>query len=133
MTEVLSRTYGRPGPPGEVEVAYLRGLREGDTLTVEVDFPGKGGAGGPPAELSGEGDAEFVDRGGAGGGRENTPIFEALKAYAEGFIGSDEEPLCFLEPGKHEFEWPCKTSTGTLVRIGPRVGEGVAPAILCAG
>ena len=36
MTEVLSQSYGRPGRPGNVEVAYLHGLRRGDKLTVKV-------------------------------------------------------------------------------------------------
>ena len=60
MTEVLSQTYGRPGTPGNVEVAYLHGLRGGDKLTVKVGFPGKGGAGGPPAEPSSDGDPNLL-------------------------------------------------------------------------
>ena len=124
MTEVLSQTYGRPGRPGNVEVAYLHGLRRGDKLTVKVGFPGKGGAGGPPAEPSSDGDSQFVDRGGAGGGRENVPIIDALTAYAGSYRGTEKEPLCFLEPGEHEIEWPYNTSTGTLVQINPGGGGG---------
>ena len=131
MTEVLSQTYGRPGTPGNVEVAYLHGLRGGDKLTVKVGFPGKGGAGGPPAEPSSDGDPQFIDRGGAGGGRENIPIIDAFTAYAESYKDTEKEPLCFLESGEHEIEWPYNTSTGTLVQINPGVEAEAALVILC--
>ena len=124
MTEVLSQTYGRPGKPGNVEVHYLDGLRQGAKLTVNIGSPGKGGAGGPPAEVSGHGDSSFVDRGGAGGGRENVPIIDALTAYAESHKGTEKEPLCFFEQGEHEVEWPYHTSTATLVIINPGGGGG---------
>ena len=124
MTDVLSQTYGRPGAPGNVEVAYLHGLRRGDKLTVKVGSPGKGGAGGPPAEQSSDGDSQFTGRGGAGGGRENLPIIDAFKVYTERHKGADKEPLCFLKPGEHEIEWPYSTPPGTLVQIDPGGGGG---------
>ena len=126
MTDVLSQTYGRPGKPGNVEVVYLSGLRRGHKLDVKVGFPGKGGAGGPPAETTSDGDSHFVDRGGAGGGHENVPIIDAFTAYAESYKGTGKEPLCFLEPGEHEVEWPYITSTATLVQIHPGGGGGGA-------
>ena len=124
MAEVLSQTYGRPGKPGIVEVAYLSGLRLGHTIEVEVGYPGKGGAGGPAIESPVQGCPQFVDRGGAGGGRENVPILDALTAYAQNCTGTETEPLCFLEPGKHEVEWPYDTSTATLILILPGGGGG---------
>ena len=124
MAEVLSQTYGRPGRPGNVEVAYLRGLQLGQIIEVELGCPGKGGAGGPAVESPVQGGPQFVDRGGAGGGRENVPIVDAFTAYVQNCTGAEKKPLCFLEPGKHEFEWPYNTSTATLVIIHPGGGGG---------
>lgn len=106
MNEVLSQTFGRPGKPGSVEVTYMSGLRYGCSLLVRVGFPGKGGRGGPAVDQTDDVDADppFVDRGGAGGGRENAPILEALIAYAESRKGTRDEPLCFLKPGDHQAE-----------------------------
>ena len=124
MAEVLSQTYGRPGSPGKVEIAYLSGLRLGQYIEVELGHPGKGGAGGPAIESPVEGGPQFVHRGGAGGGRENAPILDSLTAYAQNCAGTKNEPLCFLEPGKHEVEWPYDTSTATLVVVHPGGGGG---------
>ena len=124
MAEVLSQTYGRPGEPGNVEVVYLSGLRRGHELDVKVGFPGKGGAGGPAAEPSSDGDSHFVDHGGAGGGRENVPIIDAFTAYAERYKGTEKEPLYFLEPGDYRVEWLYNTPTATLVQIAPGGGGG---------
>ncbi len=124
MTEVLSQTYGRPGKPGSVEVVYLNGLGRGQKLDVKVGFPGKGGVCGSPAERSSDGDSHFVDRGGAGGGREHLPIIDAFTAYAESCKGTVNEPLCFLKPGVYTVEWPYDTSTATLVQVSPGGGGG---------
>ena len=124
MATVLSQTYGRPGGPGAVEVVYLIGLRRGQIINVSLGVPGKGGVGGPPESPDDESD--FVDRGGAGGGRENTPLIDAFTAYAESCKGSEKEPLCFLEPGEHKVEWPYDTPTATLVLIHPGGGGGGA-------
>lgn len=123
VTDVLSETYGRPGDPGRVEVRYLRGLRRGYGIDVNVGSPGRGGAGGPPTESSDD-NPPFVDRGGAGGGRETIPIVDAFKAYAANLKGTESEPLCFLEPGVHTVEWPYDTPTATLVIINPGGGGG---------
>ena len=64
------------------------------------------------------------DRGGAGGGRENILIIEALMAYATKRKGTVNEPLCFLEPGIHTVRWPHDTSTATVVAIRPGGGGG---------
>ena len=125
MQEVLSQTYGRPGSPGLVEVNYLSGLRRGQKIEMEVGEPGKGGSGGPPASAEdGSDDTEFVDRGGAGGGRENIPIIESLKSYAKAHQGTEYEPIFFLQPGAYVIEWPYDTTTATLVIIGSGGGGG---------
>ena len=124
MADVLSQTYGGPGEGGQVKVFYLSGLHRGYELTVKVSFPGKGGAGGPPAEPSSVDDSHFVDRGGAGGGRENVPIIDAFTTYTEKFRGTEQEPLCFLEPGEHRVQWPYNTPTATVVQIDPGGGGG---------
>ena len=118
MQEVLSQTYGRPGSPGLVEVHYLSGLRRDQKVEMGVGEPGKGGSGGPPASAAdGNDDAEFVDRGGAGGGRENIPIIESLKAYAEAQQGTEYEPIFFLQPGAYVIEWPYDTPTATSSQL----------------
>ena len=124
-TDVLSMTYGKPGGPGEVEVGYVNGLKRGDKLDVHVPTPGKGGKGGPAQTPENEGErTEFVDRGGAGGGRENLPIIQALKSYAESVKGTKHEPLYFLEPGDYTVQWSYDTSTATIVGIGSGGGGG---------
>ena len=125
MQEVLSQTFGRPGSPGLVEVHYLSGLRRNQKIEMKVGEPGKGGSGGPPASAAdGDADAVFVDRGGAGGGRENIPIIEGLMAYAEAQQGTEYEPIFFLQPSAYVIEWPYDTPTATLVIIGPGGGGG---------
>ena len=125
MSSVLSQTYGRPGGPGSVEVLYLNGLEKGSSITVTVGEPGKGGPGGPPnSEVDASLISDFVDRGGAGGGRENLPIIEAFLNHAECLKDIDKQPLCLLDPGKHELIWPYDTSTVTLVMINPGGGGG---------
>ena len=124
MDEVLSQTYGRPGGPGDVRVGYLRGLHRGYAIEVNIPVPGRGGKGGPPVALADHKDATFMHRAGAGGGRENLPIIDAFKTYAEGLRGTDKEPLCFLEPGVHKVKWPYETPTATIVSIGPGGGGG---------
>lgn len=92
---------------------------------MEVGEPGKGGSGGPPASASDDSDdTVFVDRGGAGGGRENIPIVEGLKAYAEAFNGTECEPIFFLQPGAYVVEWPYDTPTATLIVVGSGGGGG---------
>ena len=125
MVEVLSLTYGRPGNPGRVDVTYETGLSLGCQLNVTVGEPGKGGKGGLPSEIAaGNEDLGFVDRGGAGGGRENLPIINAFVAYAKTCEGTEHQPLYFLEPGPHELVWPYETATATIVAIGAGGGGG---------
>ena len=92
MTDVISETYGRPGGPGAVTVEYWSGLHRAQPLKASVGFPGKGGAGGPAAHPSEDGGSDFVDRGGAGGGRENVPLIDALKAYSQSLAGTELQP-----------------------------------------
>ena len=124
VDDVLSQTYGGPGLPGKVDVVYLKGLRRGHKLDVKVGSPGKGGVGGLAKEPADGAEASFIDRGGAGGGRENSPIIDALKAYAAQRKNTVKEPLCFLEPGTYTVEWPYDISTATVVAIGPGGGGG---------
>ena len=125
MVEVLSQTYGRPGNPGRIEVTYETGLSLGCQLNATVGEPGKGGEGGLPSDIAADDEvSEFVDRGGAGGGRENLPIINALVAYAESCEGTEHQPLYFLESGPHEFVWPYETATATIVVIGAGGGGG---------
>ena len=130
--EALPSEVGKPGGPGAVEVAYLGGLHKGTLITVNVGTPGKGGAGGPARASRSvrslpEGEKESVShRGGAGGGRENLPIINALKQYAKTLEGTENEPLVFLEPGSREVKWPYETSTATVVMITPGGGGGGA-------
>ena len=88
--------YGRPGKPGIVEVAYLSGLQLGHTIEVEVGHPGKGGAGGPAIESPVQGGPQFVDRGGAGGGREcsHSGCSQRTRRTA-----TEKEPLCSWNRG----------------------------------
>ena len=123
MTTPISRTYGWPGKPGGVEVLYLQGLSRGYRIDLSVGAPGEGGKGGPPS-ANDSGDSAFRDRGGAGGGRENTPIIEALTMYANSLNETDLKPLIFSEPGEYSIEWPYDTETATLVVIGPGGGGG---------
>jgi hypothetical protein len=125
VADVLSQTYGRPGKPGAVDVVYLRGLRRGHKLDVKVGRPGRGGSGGPAKETANRSDSSFVDRGGVGGGRETSPLLDALNAYAARQKHTANEPLCFLEPGLYTVEWPYNTSTATVVAIGPGGGGGM--------
>lgn len=124
MAEVLSQTYGRPGKPGNVEVRYWIGLHRGLRIEVKIGSPGKGGKGGLATDAEDQDDSSFTHRGGAGGGRENSPIIDALEAYAASLQGSTNEPLRFFEPGTHTVEWPYDTSTATVVLIGPGGGGG---------
>ena len=125
MVKVLSQSYGRPGNPGRVDVTYLTDLFKGCQLDITVGAPGKGGKGGEAVDSSLEDEkSDFVDRGGAGGGRENVPIIEALMAYAESCEGSERQPLCFLDPGHHTIDWPFETPTATVVMIAPGGGGG---------
>lgn len=135
MNEVLSQTFGRPGKPGSVEVTYMKSLRRGCPILVKIGFPGKGGAGGPAVDHADDVDSHppFVDRGGAGGGRENTPIVKALIAYAESLNGTRDKPLCFLNPGDHKAEWPYDTPTATVVQIGSGGGGGGAAGDIMPG
>ena len=128
--EALPSQVGKPGGPGSVEVTYLDRLRRGASITVQVGTPGKGGAGGP-ARASGSAqslpDSEKESprhRGGAGGGKENLPIINALNQYAKTLEGTENAPLVFLEPGPHEVEWPYETSTATVVIVNPGGGGG---------
>ena len=130
---VLSNTFGRPGNPGTVQVSYENNLRKGARLRISVGSPGIGGEGGPVAhQFEPEPDldnlpdtaADFSHRGGAGGGRENLPLIEALSRYAELIKGTEREPLCFMEPGEFEVEWPYDTATATVVIINPGGGGG---------
>ncbi len=125
MIDVLSLTYGRPGNPGPVEVTYETGLYLGCQLNVTVGEPGKGGKGGLPSDIAeSDEDLGFVDRGGAGGGRENLPIINALVAYAKSCEGTKHQPLYILEPGQHELVWPYETATATIVVVGAGGGGG---------
>ena len=128
---VLSNTFGRPGDPGTVQVSYLDNLRKGAKFPIPVRSPGIGGTGGPVAyqgepapDLDNLPDtaADFSHRGGAGGGRENLPLIEALSRYAELIKGTEREPLCFMEPGEFEVEWPYDTATATVVMVNPGGG-----------
>ena len=130
---VLSNTFGRPGDPGTVQVSYENNLRKGAKFRIPVSSPGIGGTGGPVAhqdepapDLDNLPDtaADFSHRGGAGGGRENLPLIEALSRYAELIKGTEREPLCFMEPGEFEVEWPYDTATATVVMINPGGGGG---------
>ena len=125
MVEVLSQSYGRPGNPGRVDVTYLTGLFKGCQLDITVAAPGKGGKGGEAVDSSLEDEkTEFVDRGGAGGGRENIPIIEAFIAYVERFEGTERQPLFFPDPGHHIISWPFETPTATVVMIASGGGGG---------
>ena len=125
MVEVLSLTYGQPGNPGRVAVTYETGLSLGCQINVTVGSPGKGGTGGPPSDLTGDDEGlTFVDRGGAGGGRQNLPIINAFVEYARSCEGTERQPLYFLEPGPHQVIWPYETSTATVVVIGAGGGGG---------
>ena len=130
---VLSSTFGRPGNPGTVQVIYENNLRKGARLRIPVGSPGIGGEGGPVApqgEAESASDilpaaaAEFSHRGGAGGGRENFPLIEAFTRSAEVLKGTEHEPLCFMEPGEFDVEWPYDTATATVVIINPGGGGG---------
>ena len=129
MAEDAPPEFGKPGEPGWVEVIHLRDLANQVPIEFSVGTPGKPGQGGQ-AEIPGDlpqGIIEVQDLlnpGGAGGGRENAPIIEALKLYAESLVGAYLKPLCFLEPGHYEFPWPYDTPTATMVRIGPGGGGG---------
>ena len=122
--QVLSQTFGRPGQPGAVDVIYLAELRKGSVFEVVLLTPGEGGKGGPALREPEPGDVPFVHRGGAGGGRENAPIVEALRAYAESLNESENPPFVFLEAGSHMVEWPYDIPTATIVIISPGGGGG---------
>ena len=64
------------------------------------------------------------NRGGAGGGRENIPVVDALRMYADSEADSYLAPLYFLDPGIHELTWPYDTSTATMVIVQPGGGGG---------
>ena len=116
----ISKTFGQPGGPGEVKVHYLRDLHKGrQDIEIELPPPAKGGKGGISKESIDDSVSPFVHRGGAGGGRENDPLINAFIALAEKHKGTQNEPLCFLDPGHYKVEWPFDTSTATLVMISP--------------
>ena len=121
----ISETYGQPGGPGSVEIHYLRGLHRGYEIDISVGVPGVGGKGGIIQGNTNEDRiAEFPNRGGAGGGRENIPIVEALTAYADSRSESYLKPLIFTDPGDHKITWPYDTDTATLVIVNPGGGGG---------
>ena len=123
MTTEISPTYGRLGEPGEVKVLYLQGLSRGAQFNLSVGAPGSGGKGGLASENEGV-IAEFPNRGGAGGGRENTPIIDALTMYANSLSEDYLKPLSFSYPGDHTIEWPYDTDTATVIMINPGGGGG---------
>lgn len=124
MSEITIPGYGQPGEPGEVKVIHLKDLKPRQQIPVAVGSPGSGGTGGHAAFPNAEGIEESPNLGGAGGGRENVPIIEALRAYADSKMYSYLKPLCFEEPGLQMISWPYDTSTATMVIIGPSGGGG---------
>ena len=127
MQQELEREFGKQGGPGSVEIIYVSGLCYGEFIDAKVGEPGKGGKGGDPApeESVKENAMPYLNQGGAGGGRENIPLIEAFKLYAEKMKATKYEPLCFLEPGGHCKRWQHKqTDTATVVIINPGGGGG---------
>ena len=133
MVEILSETYGRPGGPGAVEVQYASGLFKGCPIRLELASPGQGGQGGLPDTPTDSEAVPFVHRGGAGGGRENTPILDALVAYAKSREGTEHEPLYLLSAERRDFTWPHDTPTATIVTVQPGGGGGGGMGELLAG
>ena len=124
MTNEISPGYGNPGEPGGIVVNYLRGLTHNTTFRIDVGGPGPGGPGGAAGRPNSDGQEGIPNRGGAGGGRENIPIVEALLMYATSKADSHLAPLCFLQPGAHDVLWTYDTSTATMVIVHPGGGGG---------